>query len=223
MGDVIRKSAAAVDIFADVRTTNRNAQARGGQWKQFADEHLKSVLSILDLVDKNLQAAELAYGPLRAALDAADEHADGLLGRTSDAIWNEVGRPAHDPIYTLLFPGGVTYYVDGPDDEQPLRMELLAQLLEAELHPRLEPAKAKAFAADLKTEAAAYAAAVQAAAGPRAKVEMWRRMRSAVARNAQINLAHLKRRYKIAGFSEAEIHTVIPDRPPTKKPAEPTP
>jgi len=221
MGDVIRKTAAAETIIADVRAADTAAQVRGGTWKQLADEHLANSLKVIDLVERRLAAAEAAYGPLAAAVDSIDETADALLGRVSDAVWNEVGRPAQDPVYTLLFPGGIAYYVDGPDAEQPARMELLAELLEANLHPRLDPAKAKTFADEIRKSAADYMAAVQAAAGPRAQLEMYGRMRTAVARNAQMSLSNLKRHYKISGFSEAEVHKVIPDRPTTKKPAAP--
>jgi hypothetical protein len=42
-------------------------------------------------------------------------------------------------------------------------------------------------------------------------------VRSSVARVAQSELSNLKRLYKANGFSEAEIHAVIPDRSPAPK------
>jgi len=42
-------------------------------------------------------------------------------------------------------------------------------------------------------------------------VEMLGRMRTVMARSSQRELAALKRLYKAEGFTEAEIHTVIPD------------
>jgi len=38
-----------------------------------------------------------------------------------------------------------------------------------------------------------------------------------------MQLAQLKRAYKAEGFSEADIHSVIPDRPRSTKKVEPTP
>jgi hypothetical protein len=55
---------------------------------------------------------------------------------------------------------------------------------------------------------------------------MFERALTAVAHSGQIALAHLKRLYRTEGFSEAEIHTVIPDRPRKKAAAKitaPTP
>lgn len=44
-------------------------------------------------------------------------------------------------------------------------------------------------------------------------------VRTALAKVVQAELANLKRLYKAEGFTEAEIHGVIPDRPSkTKKP-----
>ena len=42
---------------------------------------------------------------------------------------------------------------------------------------------------------------------------MLQQVRRAVVVSAQAALSNLKRRYKLAGFTEADIHTVIPDRP----------
>lgn len=46
-----------------------------------------------------------------------------------------------------------------------------------------------------------------------AKLDLLEHARVAVGRNIQVQLAALKRAYKAEGFSEADIHTVIPDRP----------
>jgi hypothetical protein len=45
---------------------------------------------------------------------------------------------------------------------------------------------------------------------------MFERAAAALAHSAQIALAHLKRLYRAEGFTEAEIHTVIPDHPRKK-------
>lgn len=107
--------------------------------------------------------------PLIAAQESIDDQIDRLIGRLSDTIWNDIDRPAHDPLYELLFPGGITFYTDGPDDEQPARMDLLADLLESNLHPKLDPKRAKQYAAELRGGAQTLEAAVDAARKPRAQ------------------------------------------------------
>ncbi len=106
------------------------------------------------------QAAELTLTPLAAAVVAKDAVADALLGRISDEIWNIVGRPAADPALAVLFPGGVAYYAEGATEAQPDRMEVLAQLLVAGIHPKLP-----------KDKAASAAAEVTAAGGGATKVD----------------------------------------------------
>lgn len=72
------------------------------------------------------------------------------------------------------------------------------------------------MAARLREPAAVYRQVLAPAAAPRARLQMFDRARTALAHSAQIALAALKRLYRAEGFSEAEIHTVIPDRPRKK-------
>jgi len=212
MGEVIRRNASIEDIHADARTTMTNATARGGDWAEVAEEQLTPVLGVIDLVQTRLGQTEQELIPLEAALAAADETADRLVGKVSDDTWNAVGRPGSDPVLSLLYPGGIRYYTGGSVDEQPERMDLLADLLKIGLHKKLDPETAKVSSREVREGAASLRSAVDAARVPRVRAEMLRRMRTAVGRHAQMELVHLKRRYKINGFSEAEIHAVIPDR-----------
>jgi hypothetical protein len=225
MGELIKRTAAAEDIIADVRATAMNATAKGGTWKALAEQRLEGVLAIVDRVETRLADATTALGPILATLDAKNDEADRLLGRVSDQIWNEVGRPATDPALSVLFPGGIAYYADGKVEDQPDRMDLLAELLESSIHPRLSPAQVKAHAKDIRAGARQLRAAVEAARVPGGRVDLLERVRRAVATVAQSELAALKREYKNKHFSEADIHAVIPDRPvaPRRAAAQPAP
>jgi hypothetical protein len=163
---------------------------------------------------------------LVAAVGAQDDVADKLIAQVSDDVWNKIGRPAFDPTYDVVFPSGIVYYTGGADAEQPERMELLAQLLEMNIITRLAEGDAKDMAARLRAAAETYRKALAPVAAPRARLQMFERALTAVAHSGQIALAHLKRLYRTEGFSEAEIHTVIPDRPRKKAAAKitaPTP
>ena len=102
-------------------------------------------------------------------------------------------------------------------------MDLLAELLEASLHPRLPAAQAKAHAKEVRANAKVLRAAVDLARPARGRVELLDRVRRAIATSAQVELSSLKRLYKVERFSEPDIHAVIPDRPPTTKRTAPTP
>src|SRR5262252_1670716 len=107
MGELIRRTAAADDILTDVRATLVSAVAKGGSWKELAQERLAGVVALVDNVEAQLEKAVARLEPLLAAVDAKNDEADAVLGRVSDEIWNEVGRPAADPALAVLFPGGV--------------------------------------------------------------------------------------------------------------------
>jgi hypothetical protein len=217
---VIRKDAAASDIAADAKATLANAAARGGVWKDLADEKLGPAgLLLLKVIEDGAKVNE-ALMPLEAALDMQDDETDDFLGAKADEMWNLIGRPASDAAYSLIWPGGVATYADGRDEEQPDRMDLLADLLEAGLHPKLDAGWTKATAEEVRKRAAAYRAKVDALRPVRAKAALLGKTTTVLARSVQMELARLKRRYLAEGLTEAEIHKVIPDRP-RAKPAGP--
>ena len=220
MGEMIRRNAAAEDIIADVEATLTNAVATGGVWKDLAEEQLSNVVALINDVDARLETATSALEPLLAGLDAKNDEADALLGRISDEIWNEVGRPASDAALSVLFPGGIAYYADGSVEKQPGRMDLLVELLESRVHPRLAPDQVKAHVKEIRASSRQLRVAVDAVSGPSERVELLERVRRALATVAHADLTSLKRLYKNAHFSEADIHAVIPSRPaPSRRPA----
>ena len=223
MGEPIRKTAARDDILRDIKQTQINAIARGGVAADLADQRIAPVMLIIDSLTLQLQAASFVAAPLLAALAAADARADKTVGKVSDDIWNDVGRPASDAALDLLFPGGNAFYVDGDVTEQPDRMDLLVQLIAAKVHPKLSDAVAQASMATIAAESTTLRAAVDAARPARAKLQLLERVLSAVARSAGIELANYKRMLKANGFSEADAHSIIPDRgaAPAKKDVAP--
>src|SRR2546421_4535576 len=96
MGDLIRKDSAADDIFADVDTTLARARARGDRWQALAEEHLAEISRLIDATRERRKAAGVRLAVTQAALAAAAMTATRAVGKVSDLIWNEVGRPARD-------------------------------------------------------------------------------------------------------------------------------
>jgi hypothetical protein len=216
MGEVIRKDAAADDIAADCNTTLANAAARGGTWKQLAHERLGPTMALYTKVAADLSQTEATLGPLLAVIKATDKETDDFLSAKADEMWNLIGRPAFDAAYSLVWPGGPSTYTDGPDNEQPERMELLAELLTANLHPKVDAAWATALADDVRARAKTYRAHLDAIHPQRSKLNLLKKMRGTVARAAQMEIARLKKRYLAEGFTEVDVHQVIPDRPRPK-------
>lgn len=223
MGDLVPKSAAAATIMADVETTLSRARARGGKWGELAEKMLGNAVRLSAMSAAERAKAESELRECQAAIEAQDDVADKLVAQLSDEVWNRIGRPSFDSTYDVVFPSGISYYTGGPDAEQPERMELLAQLLEMNIISRLPEEDAKAMAARVRAAVESYRKVLAPAAAPRARLKMFERASTAIAHSAQIALAHLKRLYLTEGFTEAEIHAVIPDHPRKKAATAKTP
>jgi len=216
VGEVISRKAARERIIEDIKTTRTAAAAKaagpdGVTWAA-ADARLSGGIALWDATLTKALAARAALTPLTAALGVANEISDDVIRANADIIWNELGRPANDPIFELLFPGGSGFYADASVDDQPHMMLLLAELLESNLSAKLAANLAPKVTA-IRDEAAKLGAAVEAAREPRATAKVYDRMLTAVARSAHFELAKLKRFWKSEGLSESDIHSVIPDRP----------
>ena len=221
MGETIRKGAAADDIIADGKTTLTKAQARGGAVQSTAEARLSATITLADTLETRIAAARAAADPAQAALERANDVADDVLGRIADDVWNEIGRPASDGAYDLLFPGGYAAYAEGDVHEQPDRMDLLAELFLAKLHPKLPADRATALAAEITASSTTLRALADTARPLATRLALVSKMKTAVARSLVASIAGLKRQWKADGISEADIHAIIPDRPRPKK-AEPS-
>lgn len=220
MGQLIRKDAAVDDILIDANKTLTNATVRGGRWKDLAEMRLGPTLSLFANMDAQCKAAELAHAPNAAKVSALDQKADLKIRQVYDHIWNEVGRPGTDAALSVLFPEGAGSYTDGETMEQPDRMAVLVTLLGSAIHPKLSAAMAAQYAAEIALEAQALELALLQGRQSGAKVKVLSRVRAALARVVHTEMSHLKRLYKAEGFSESEIHAVIPDRPGKTKKAD---
>lgn len=220
MGKIIRNDAAVENISSDAHKTLTNATARGGRWKELAEARLGSVCALFASIEGQLQSAEDAHAPNAAKVAALNIRADRTIGKVYDTVWNEVGRPGSDAALSVIFPEGAGCYTEGDTATQPTRMRILGQLLGAGIHPKLSAATAQACVAEIAAEADELEKAVEASQLTSEKVNVFARVRTALGKVLQAELSNLKRAYKIEGFSEAEIHTVIPDRPGKTKKVE---
>lgn len=220
MGEVIRKQAAVKDIVSDAKDTLVEARSRGGIWKDLAEARLASPLALYDSVQEQRKQSELAVKPLAAAVRAKNDEADDTIKRHYDEVWNEVGRPQNDAALTVIFPEGGSTYTDGSTEEQPDRMEVLMQLIAAGIHPKLSKVTAERIVKELEVEKNDLEAKVDALRKPAARLRILERVETSLGRVLHTELTRLKKAYKAEGFSEADIHQVIPDRPTKAAKAE---
>lgn len=212
MGEMIRKNDAAKDILEVVDDTLGAATTRKGIWQKMAEEHLGPVKMLLDDVQDQVETAEKAATNAVLAYELEQEKACRLVGKVHDELWNALDRPAYDPHFDLLFPGGCGYYNRGDAEGQPRRMRHLVALLRRAVHPRIEAEMANAAADTVASAADALEAAFKLARARRGDLAHLTHLRTTLARSAQMALANLKRAYKSKGLRETQIHEVIPAR-----------
>jgi hypothetical protein len=232
---MIAQNAAAKEIFKDVRTAASEGAAQSEAVAAITAKELAPVVLVIDELEAGITSAEKAAAPFVSATNATYASACAAVRMVHDITWNYIGRPASDGKFALLFPGGADHYIDGEAEKLPDRMELLAQLFEKNLHPKLSAAQNQEAAGKLRDAAKAYQDALDAARIPVAKLVLLERTRTTMGRSAHATLANYKRLLKVAGLTEAQIHAIIPNRPrapkktqatgtPTEaKPAEGTP
>ncbi|MCB9789149.1 MAG: hypothetical protein H6744_20935 [Deltaproteobacteria bacterium] len=220
MGEVIRSRSDRADIVADARKTLEAARLRGADFAGPAEERLAPTLEIYKGIASELETKREALMPLRIAVDKANADSDDVITIEIEGLYNLAGRRRNDPWLATLAPGGASAYVDGSTAEQPVRMTLFANLLRKIGHRQIDKAETDAAADRIEAAAKPLAEALQALAGPAAEVALLDRVTTALARTLQMELVNLKRLWKAQGASEADIHSMIPDRPSaTSRPA----
>lgn len=213
MGEVIGPTAAVDDIIDDLKGSLERAKVRGGEWKSLAENYLGPVVAVIVATEAQAAPVEAALEPLEYELLVINDDADDTIKSSSDMIWNKLGRPGNDVYLEVIFPGGTAVYTDAKPELQPARMHLLAELLDKGVHPTLDQAVASSCAQEIRAKADVFQAKVNAIAPLKNKLELLNSVRTALARAGRQRLVSLKRAYLAAGFSEADIHQVIPDRP----------
>lgn len=216
MGEIIEAKASVEDIISDVTATLKNAQARGGEYQSLAESFVGPIVSVLGTTEGKIAPLKDQVEGLSRDVMVLNDEADDVVKEESDFIWNKVGRPKSDPYLEVIFPGGSEFYTDGKVEEQPARMHLLAELLLSGAHPKLDPAVAAASAQRIVAKADALQVKLDELRPLKTKLDLLSSVRAGLARVGRARLVSLKRAYLAAGFSESDIHQVIPDRPSSR-------
>lgn len=210
MGDVAIRDGTEAAILAEARAALAAFAAKGGPWKRAAEEKLAPILSLLAGILAELAKARGAEAPAIAAVAAASDAGGMSIERVFGALRDALGRPSFDAAMAILFPGGTGFYEAGSADERVDRMELLAQLLEAGVHPKVSIEAARALAKEARGAARALREAVDAARIPRARVRLLEEAVLVTAASAQAELVALGNLLEAGAFGEAKE---APDAP----------
>jgi hypothetical protein len=221
MGSNVTRSASVARIKDSGEKTMAAATARGGEVLDLAQKHVASILGLLVTCEQQLKQACTDDDLQHATLLARDNESDLEIGAVCNEIWNAMGRPKQSIDYDLIVNGGKSVWTDGDPAKQPALMSLLAQNIRGSQHPKVADKK-EDWAKRIEAKAAAQAEAAKPSEASYARVTFLTMQRRTLADALQVALVRLKRDMKNLGMTEAQVHEIIPDVPPSTR-VQPTP
>jgi hypothetical protein len=220
MSQLIRSDVAAETRFAVVEATLRRARDQGGWVAEEAERFLADVHTLATTNTADRVAADDALTRAREQLPFAERTAHLVVGRIHDALWNDLGRPAADPRFVVLFPAGTRTGTMGARDGHPAALRALASRLETVGHKRLAKDRLTAAAAEIRETATALATAIDRVDAAAEVAGHHHQLEQALARVAYLQLSALKRILLANGLRGPEVDAVLP---PTKHPRRRSP
>jgi hypothetical protein len=209
---VARERIDVADIIDAIRASLANARARGEPWRVHVEEHLGGVEALLDKLTAGRGAVNGQLTQYEAEIAEHSRKANVFIEETADKIWDRMGRPTNDPLYRILFfPVEGELLTGAPSEEQPDRMDLLADMIMAGVYAPLDTEVATAVASEIQKQASAYYIVVDNARRLRRKLKILDALEELIARTGHVQHANLRRSLRAEGFAEAEIHEVVPD------------
>ena len=222
MGQVITRKAGTDRILSIFAKTFAQATARGGDVQAITDARIGDLHTEVAEVEQQYSDARDTDAKLNVALKVRDAESDLEIGAVIDELWNCMGRPAQSVDYQLIVGGGRTDWTAGSPAIQPQLMTVLAANIRQTNHPKLQ-AKKEEWAHRIEVKAGAQDDAAKSASAAEVLVTTLGMRRRTLAYAAQVALTRLKRDFKNAGMTEAQVHEVIPDVPTSKAAVTPTP
>jgi len=211
MGEVIGARADVTRIEEHVRTSLRNARARGAEVAEQAEQRLAPAVASIDAAIALKRSADETEATAWASVLAEDAKSDVGIGAIRDAMWSAIGRTRQSPYLEQVFPGGIGVYTSGPPSGQPVLMQVLRSRILAAAAPQWSEAQRTGWAAEIETLRLAYDAAIQAHRPAEATALVATQAFRASVHSGQARLRAFKRDLLSLGLTDAQIHEIIPD------------
>jgi len=220
MGEVIRITAGGEKIGECGRKTLRVGLALGGDVAAAVQVRLAAPIAALDAASAAQTVAADAAAGASAAIMAQHAKCDDLIFMIHDTMWNLVGRTRNGPEMDQAFPGGVTIYTDCTPHQQAMLIQVLKSRIIAVPCARWSEEARKDWVAQLEARRTEYEATLTAYRPLEATSMVAEAAHKTAVRSVHIGLRALKRDLKTAGYTESQIHEIIPDAsPPAAKKA----
>jgi hypothetical protein len=213
MGSIILRMAAVEAIEEVIAKTLQQARQRDDEVRGRVEAKLTPHEPAIEAARAEQGVMEARAGDARARATYLADRAAQTVGEVADEIWNALDRPGADVTYAMLLPGGVAFITGESPARQAVLMRVLAEKLRKTQDARLEQTRLDAWAERVEVGAGPLWDAALAALAAEGRAYHARQARAHVARTAWRELPRLKRELLNEGWSEADIHRVIPDVP----------
>jgi len=222
MGEVIGARADVTRIEDHVRSTLRNALARGAEIAEQAEKRLKLAVDSIEAASTLKKSADETEATAWATVLAEDAKSDLAIGALRDAMWNAIGRPRQSPYLDQVFPSGASVYTSGDPSGQPLLMQVLRSRILSAAAPQWTEAQRTGWAAEIETLRVSYDAAIQAHRPAEATALVATQAYRASVHTGHARLRAFKRDLLTLGLTDAQIHEIIPDAASGSSATKPT-
>jgi hypothetical protein len=213
MGSIILRMAAVEAIEEVIAKTLQQARQRDDEVRGRVEAKLGPHEPAIEGARAEQGVMEARAGDAHARATYLADRAAQTVGEVADEIWNALDRPGADVTYAMLLPGGVAFIKNEAPARQAVLMRVLAEKLRKTQDARLEQTRLDAWAERVEEGAGPLWDAAVAALAAEGRAYHARQARAHVVRTAWRELPRLKRELLNEGWSEADIHRVIPDVP----------
>jgi hypothetical protein len=196
------------EFLEALTVTLANARLEGDPYKELAEKHLGHFETILGRIALQRRETQSAISVAQSELEVLENKTEGLLLKSADEIWEQLGQPDYDPIYNILFPA------TAPNTRELRviagRLLLMAQLLKNDIHPRIDAVQARRIAAEFDELAQQLHDKLDGLSKHLTAQNVLNELEAAVACGGLLELGALRRALRNLGLDDSRIKSVVP-------------
>jgi hypothetical protein len=196
------------EMIEAITTTLANARLEGEPCKSKAEELLAPIEAILKQIRLDKDDIDLAIRSVEAEIKNLDRRAEVLLSVHADEIWDRLGSPDYDPIYSVLFPHTTFDSVD--TRVKAARLSLVADLLSSNVHPRIDRVYAARAALEIRSMATHYQEHNYLLSKHEFKKNAIEAFEASVARVGLLELGTLRKSLRGMGVGDSLVKSIVP-------------
>lgn len=196
------------EMIEALTMTLANARTEGEPYQSKAEVHLGPIEAILLHIGIERRNGDEALQHEQTKLEHLDQKAETIVDKRANEIWELIGCPDYDPIYSILFPSAAQ---DGATIQSKAeRLSVVADLLSNAMHPKIESAHATLVAQEFRSLYNAYQDHFAEISKRQLRKKSLDDFEASVACIGLLALGTLRRTLRTMGVEDLDIQTVVP-------------